>query len=61
MDTGPHGGGLKQAANLCKKTRVKSAPGAKGHAWNTAWLEEFPWLATEPHRTKDEWDEKPTV
>ena len=60
MDTGPHGGGLKQAAHSCKKMRVKAVPGAKGHSWNTAWLEEFCWLATEPRRTKVEWDERPT-
>jgi hypothetical protein len=59
-DTGPHGGGIKQAANSIKKTRVKAPQGAKGHTWHPAWLDEYPWLATEPRRTKAEWDEIPT-
>ena len=53
------GGAIKAAAKAAKKPRPKAPEGAKGHPWKPEWLTDYPWLCTEPSKTRNEWEDTP--
>lgn len=55
------GGAIKAAAKAANKVRTKGPEGAKGHMWKPQWLTDYPWLRTEPSKTRQEWEDTPKV